>query len=45
MIRIADFKPGVTLFNEGDEGELFYTIMEGTVEVLKQIEVQLYDFE
>jgi len=26
---------GATIFNEGDEGDLFYIILDGEVEVLK----------
>ena len=34
-IQLIDVDSDTTLFNEGEEGELFYIIIQGEVEVLK----------
>ena len=36
---MIDVDRGTTLFNEGEEGDLFYIIIEGEVEVLKASQV------
>ena len=35
VIQLIDIDRGTTLFNEGEDGDLFYIIVQGEVEVLK----------
>ena len=43
VIKLMDQEADSVLFNEGDEGELFYIVIEGEVEVLKAIQVPIVD--
>ena len=45
MIKVTDLKKGEYIMHEEDEGDLFYTIMQGEVEVLKYVAVQVYPEE